>query len=336
MEIAGETPSALHTHLLIIHFKMALTLLEASKHARSPEELAVIRELSEGDLLSVLPFRNISGSGLFWKREESLANVGFRHINQGLDQNYGQTSQQSEALKFFGGDVVVDRAIMELEGPEARAYQVQSKIRAMRMAYERVFIKGSEVASNGLEFDGLEKRCGSFDSNGKPTTSQLFSNGGGGLSLSALDEMLDSVDAQGGQKYLIMSKAMRRALTRAARADGINGGIRIGQNDMGRQQSFYQDTPLLIIDRDENNTEILGANEPANGNGLTSSIYCISFGDLLTVGLQNGGISVRDLGESHTAPQFLTRLEWYTGLATINGRSVARLASIDPSLEAVA
>lgn len=310
---------------------MALTLLEASKHARSPEELAVVRELAEGDLLGSLPFRNISGSGLFWKREESLANVGFRHINQGLAEDYGQTSQQSEALKFFGGDVVVDRAILELEGPEARAYQVQSKIRAMRMAYERVFIKGSETASNGLEFDGLEKRCGDIGS-----TSQIIDNGGGGLQLAALDEMLDTVDAQGGSKFLIMSKAMRRRLTQSARDGVINGGIHIGTDEFGRKVSYYQDTPIMIIDRDENNTEILGANEPANGNGLTSSIYAISFGDLLTVGIQNGGLSVRDLGESHSAPQFLTRVEWYCGLATINGRSVARLASIDPALAASA
>lgn len=310
---------------------MALTLLEASKHARSPEELAVVRELAEGDLLGVLPFRSIAGSGLFWKREESLANVGFRHINQGLDQDYAQTSQQSEALKFFGGDVVVDRAILELEGPEARAYQVQSKVRALRMAYERVFVKGSETASNGLEFDGIEKRCGA-----PGATSQSYDNGGAGLSFGALDEMLDSVDAQGGSKYLVMSKAMRRRLTQAARDGVINGGIRIAQDDMGRQQSYYQDTRIMIIDRDENNNEILGANEPAQGNGLTSSIYAISFGDLLTVGLQNGGISVRDLGESHSAPVFVSRIEWYCGMATINGRSIARLASIDPALAAVA
>ena len=283
---------------------MALTLLEASKHARSPEELAVIRELSEGDLLGSLPFRSIAGSGLFWKREESLPSVGFRHINGSLEESYGQTSQQSEALKFFGGDVIVDRAILELEGQEARAYQVQSRIRAMRHAYERVFIKGSEQASNGLEFDGLEKRCGVAGD-----TSQAIDNGGAGLSLGALDEMLDTGDAQGGTKYLIRAKARRRRLTQAARDGVINGGIRIAQADMGRQQSYYQDTPLLSIDRDENNVEIMGANEPAQGNGLTSSIYAISFGELLTVGLQNGGISVRDLGESHSAPQFVTRCE---------------------------
>ncbi len=306
---------------------MAITLLEASKHARSPEELAVVRELAEGDLLGALPFRSIAGSGLFWKREESLANAGFRHINAGLDEQYGATSQQSESLKFFGGDVKIDRALIELEGPEARSYQVQSKIRAMRLAFERVFIKGAETATGGLEFDGLEKRCGAAGA-----TSQSFTNGGGGLSLAKLDEMLDAVDAQGGSKYLCMSKAMRRALTASARNGAINGGIHIAQNDLGRKQSFYQDTPIMIVDRDENNNEILGANEA----GSTSSIYAISFGDLLTVGLQNGGISVRDLGESHSEPSLLTRIEWYVGMATVNGRSVARLAGINPAAAAVA
>ncbi len=306
---------------------MAITLLEASKHSRSPEELAVIRELTEGDLLGVLPFRAIPGSGIFFKREEELPGVGFRNINGQLEESYGQTSQQSEALKMFGGDIITDRAILELEGPEARAYQTQAKVRAMRMAYERVFIKGSEAASGGLEFDGLEKRCGASGS-----TSQSFSNGGGGLSFAKLDEMLDSVDAQGGTKYLVMSKAMRRVLTAAARNGVINGGIQIAQNDLGRMQSFYQDTPILIIDRDETNQEILGANEP----GSTSSLYCVSFGDLLTVGLQNGGISVRDLGESHDKPAFVTRVEWYCGLATLNGRSVARLSGVSPTTAAVA
>lgn len=305
---------------------MALTLLEAQKHARSPEELAIVRELAEGDLLSVLPFRNISGSGLFWKREESLAGVGFRHLNDGLDEAYGQTSQQSEALKFFGGDVVVDRAIIQLEGPEARAYQVQSKIRAMRMAYERVFIKGSEASSNGLEFDGLERRIGT-----EGQTSQAVNNGGAGLSLSLLDEMLDNVDASGGMKYLLMSKQMRRRLTQAARDGVLNGGINITQNEFGRMQTFYQEVPILIIDRDEQNVEILGANEPSD----TTSIYAASFGDLLTVGLQNGGISVRDLGESHEKPALVTRVEWYTGLASVNGRSLGRLHGIDPALAAV-
>ena len=306
---------------------MALTLLEASKHAQTPEELAIVRELSGGDLLSVLPFRNITGSGLFWKREESMANAGFRYINAGLEENYGQVSSQSEALKFFGGDIIVDRALISMEGPAARAYQVQSKTQAMRLAFERVFIKGDEVGSQGLEFDGLEKRVGM-----PGETSQSFDNGGGGLNLSALDETMDAVDAQGGSKYLVMGKATRRALTQASRDGTINGGIHIEKNEFGKTQMYYNELPILIIDRDENNQEILGANEPNN----TASIYVVSFGDLLTVGLQNGGISVRDLGESHDKPAFLTRVEWYVSLATISGRSLARLSNIDLTAAAIA
>ena len=304
---------------------MALTLLEAAKSARSAEELAVIRELSEGDLLSVIPFRNISGSGVHFRREESLAGVGFRHLNAGLNEEYGQTSQASEALKFFGGDISVDRAIIETQGEEARAYQVQSKIRAMRMSWERVFIKGTEAASNGLEFDGLEKRCGV-----QGQTSQAIQNPAGGLSLGALDELIDEVDAQGAQPMLIMSKEMRRRLTQASRDGVLNGGIQISTDEFGRQRYQYNDAKILVVDRDEENNVILGANEP----GGTSSIYCVAFGDLLTAGIQNGGISVRDLGESHDRPAMLTRVEWYTGLVVYNGRSVARLHGIDPSAAA--
>ena len=307
---------------------MALTLLEASKHARSPEELAVIRELASGDLLNVLPFRNIQGSGLFWKREEELADVGFRHINDGLSEGYGQTSQQSEALKFFGGDVVVDRAIMELEGPEARAFQVQSKVRAMRLAYERVFIKGDEKGHNGLEFDGLQNRLDGTKN------SQVVDAGNAALKLSQLDEMLDAVDAQGGNKYLIMSKAARRVLTAASRNGTINGGIRIDSDQMGRKVTYYQDTPILIIDRDEKNEEIL--TRKLSETQSVTDIYCAAFGDLLTVGLQNGGISVRDLGESHEKPAYITRVEWYCGLAAINGRSLARLKGVNVAEAATA
>jgi len=305
---------------------MALTLLEASKSATSAEELAVIRELTEGDLLSVLPFRNISGSGVHYRREETIGGVGFRHLNAGLNEEYASSSQQSEALKFFGGDVIVDRAIIETQGESARSFQVQSKIKAMRMVYEKVFIKGSESASNGLEFDGLEKRCGTA-----AETSQALDNGGAGLSLGALDELIDNVDADGANPMLIMSKQMRRRITQASRDGGINGGIHISTDEFGRQRIQYNDTRILIVDRDENNVEILGANEVNN----TSSIYCVGFGDLLTAGIQNGSISVRDLGESHDTPAYLTRVEWYTGLACYNGRSVGRLYNIDPAVAAV-
>jgi|TARA_R100000482_G_C5122039_1_gene146375 hypothetical protein len=291
---------------------MALTLLEAQKHATTPAELAVVTELAAGPLLSVLPFRNIEGNGLFWKREESLPDVGFRNYNGSLAEEYGEVSQQSESLKLFGGDIKVDRAIVELEGAQAKAYQIQARVRAMRLAWESLFITGDSDQSPS-EFDGLQARIGSG-------SSQYIANGSGALNLDKLDEAIDAVDAQGGQRYIIMSKSGRRALSKKARA---NTQIEITRNDFGYQQLVYGGVPVLEVDRDHQNVAIL------DGTPSSQDAYVVAFGNDLLTGIQNGGISVRELGESHTQPQLITRVEWYCGLALINGRAAARLAGFD-------
>ena len=61
------------------------------------------------------------------------------------------------------------------------------------------------------------------------------------------------------------------------------------------------------------------------------SIYVVTFGNDTLTGIQNGGIQVRDLGESTTSPQVIVRVEWYCGLALVNGRAVARLTNVDAS-----
>ena len=291
---------------------MALTLLEAQKHARTPQEGAVITELAAGQLMSALPFRNIEGNGLFWKREESLPDVGFRNYNGSLSESYAEVSQQSESLKLFGGDIKVDSAVINLEGAGAKAYQVQSRVRAMRMAWEALFINGDSNQSPS-EFDGLAARIQSG-------SSQYFANGGGALDLGKLDEVIDNVDAQGGSKYLIMSKSARRHLSKHARA---NGQIEIARTEFGYQQLSYAGIPVLELDRDHKNVAILDSNPAAQ------DIYCVSFGNDHLTGIQNGGVNVRELGEDHGSPTMVTRVEWYCGLALINGRAAARLAGVD-------
>ena len=294
---------------------MALTLLEAQKHATTPAELAVVTELAAGPLLSTLPFRNIEGNGLFWKREESLPNVGFRNYNGSLAESYGEVSQQSESLKLFGGDIRVDKAIVELEGAEAKAYQIQARVRAMRLAWEALFINGDSNQSPA-EFDGLAARI----QNG---SSQFFTNGAGALSLNVLDEAIDAVDAQGGSKYIVMSKSGRRALSRLART---NTQIDIVRSEFGYQQLVYAGLPVLEVDRDNTNTAIL------DGDPTDQDLYVVSFGPEGLTGIQNGGVSVRELGEDHSQPQLVTRVEWYCGLALINGRAAARVSGFNGTL----
>ena len=297
---------------------MGLSLVEAKKHASNPQELAIVSELAAGPLLSVMPFREIQGNGLFWKREESLGDVGFRNYNANYAENYAEVSQQSESLRLFGGDIKIDRAILDLEGPESRAYQVQAKTRAMRLSWESLFINGDSNQSPA-EFDGLAAR---LPASAYATNSQVISNGSSAatLSLPALDEAIDAVDAQGGAKYLVMSKSARRHLTKTARA---SAQIDIARNEFGYQQMVYAGLPVIELDRDHQNAAILDAT-PAD-----QSIYVVTFGNDLLTGIQNGGVQVRDLGESSASPQVVIRVEWYCGLAMVNGRSAARLTNVD-------
>ena len=297
---------------------MALTLLEAKKHSTNPQERAIVTELAAGSLLSVLPFREIQGNGLFWKREESLGDVGFRAFNAGYTETYAEVKQQSEALKLFGGDIKVDRAIVDLEGPEARAYQIQAKTRAMRLAWEALFING-DSNSTAAEFDGLATRLPAAD---YATNSQVIRNGSSAaaLDLGALDEAIDAVDAQGGSKYLVMSKSARRHLTKRAR---LSAQIDIMRNEFGYQQMVYAGLPVIELDRDHQNTAIL------DGTPANQSIYVVAFGNDLLTGIQNGGVQVRDLGEDTASPVLVTRVEWYCGMALVNGRAAARLTNVD-------
>jgi hypothetical protein len=297
---------------------MSLTLAEAKKHSRNPQELAIITELSAGPLLSNLPFREIQGSGIFYKKEVDLGNVGFRTFNDGYEESYAEVRQYSEALKLFGADIKVDRAIVELEGPQARAYQIQAKTRAMRLAFEALVFNG-DSNSSAAEFDGLSIRLPAAEAGNH---SQIIENSGSAdaLDLNKLDEAIDAVDAQGGQKYLLMSKSARRHLSAVARA---SGQIDIQRSEFGGQQLVYGGLPVLEVDRDHKNVPIL------DGSPDDQSIFVVSFGNDHLTGIQNGGPQVRDLGESTDSPVLVTRVEWFCGLALINGRAAARLTNID-------
>jgi hypothetical protein len=194
------------------------------------------------------------------------------------------------------------------------------KVTSMRMTFEDQFINGDESA-NPRAFDGLKRRIVSG-------SSQAISMGGA-LSLSALDELIDAVDAMGGQKVLIMNKKMRRRLNTASRATSIGGFINYEQDTFGRRVTQYGDIPIIVTDVNAQNQTV----QPFTEASSSTSIYCVAMGDLLTTAIQGRcrgqfGISVRAMGEVPDAPVDRTRIEWYCGMAIYNGRSASRLFGV--------
>ena len=297
---------------------MGLTLIEAMKHETRVDRLAVTKTFVEGQLLRRLPFRNLSGGALQFAKEKKLPRVGFRAVNEGYRRDYGAVAQESEFVHLFGGDLDVDRSIVDLNGPEARASQTEQKVRSMRLTLEAAIING-DATFDPRAFDGLSKRL-------IPGQLQTVDNGSGTVKLTKLEELVDAVNALGGEKVILTSKAGRRQISHVSREAGGD----LYQVIDGRH--WFEDTEILVLDQDANGQEVLGFGEAAN----TTSIYCVAFGDELMTGIQGPfegryGISVRDFGEVQDAPVFRTRVDWYAGFAVLHPRASGRLFNITPA-----
>ena len=303
---------------------MAMTLLEAAKVAPSIEQATIIEEYAAtSDILRVLPFENHKGSGIHYNREDKLPGVGFRGVNEGYEESTGILNPQSEAFKIAGGDLDVDKFVLDTQGSTVRTVHELQKVKALSLMWTRNFIKGDSRV-NPRAFDGLQARL---------TGSQLLENGNAGapLSLLKLDEAIDQVDQP---THLMMSKASRRRLSQAVR-NGLGGQIHTELNEFGKQSMYYNELPILIADYDNEGADILDFTEAsADGSNVQcTSVYVLSLQPQKLVGIQGEadnqyGIVTRDLGELETKPVFRTRVEWYCAIACYHGRAAARLRGI--------
>jgi hypothetical protein len=299
-----------------------MTLLEASK--LNPGDVVrngVIEMFARNsDLLRVLPFVDVPGGAYQYTQEGSLPGVAFRGINEAYPESTGILNPQVEILRIAGGDLDVDKAILAFHGQDVRSTHEEMKVKALTLNIGAKLINGDSL-SDPREFDGLRNRI---------TGSQLIAAGstanGTPLSLLKLDEAIDAVDSP---THLIMSKAMKRRLTAAARTETVGGHITYSKDEFGRPVMQYNDLPVLTPDYDDTGDRILKFTEPAtSGTATATSIYVVSLGPTMLTGLQNGIMDVNDLGELEGKPVLRTRIEWYIGLAALHGRCAARLWSI--------
>lgn len=308
---------------------MALTLIEASKLAASRGEMfeATVIELyaRSSPVLSVLPFMDIDGNAYTYNREAALPGVAFRGVNEAFSESTGVINPVTETLTIAGGDLDVDRFIVQTQGAASRSSHVQMKLKAMSLYWSAKFFNGDSDV-DPREFDGVKKRLAGtsqeINADDSPTA------GGDALSLERLDYAIDECDAP---QYLVMNKNMRRRLTAATRATGVSGFLAHSKDEFGRQQTLYNDLPILEMDYDNLGNQIITNTEPASNGGAaeTTSIYVVGVGDGLVTGIQNGGIDVRDLGELDDKGVWRTRVEWYSGLAVMHPRAMVRLKDID-------
>lgn len=304
---------------------MALTIVEAAKLNPGDVMRTAIVEMyaRNSDILRVLPFETIAGNALKYNREESLPGVGFRGVNEAYTESVGVLNPITESLVIAGGDLDVDRFILQTMGPQQRAVQEGMKVKALAHRWTLAFLKGDSSA-DPREFDGLQRRI-------PVGSSQLIdagaTSGGDALSLFKLDTLISRVD---NPTHLIMNKTMALRLAQAARTTTVGGFITWDPNEFGMRVMSYNGIPILVADEDNTGAQILPFTEanPGGGAAASTSLYAVSFGEGSFVGIQNGAVDVRDLGELDTKPVLRTRVEWYAGISLFSGKAAARLRGI--------
>ncbi len=303
----------------------AITLVEAAKLAANEGKTlraSVIAMFARAsDLLMALPFKTIQGNAYAYNREGTLPGIAFRGVNEPFTPSVGIINQLTEALRICGGELDVDAFIISTQGEDVRASHESLKVKALAAELTRAIIKGDST-TDPREFDGLQNRI---------TGAQLIeagsTNGGDPLSLTKLDELIDTTT---NASHLIMNKAMRRRLTAAARNTSVGGFITYEKDAFGRTLTMYNDLPILVAYADNGGTDPIAFDEVGSGGATATatSIYCVGFGDGLVAGIQSAPMSVRDLGELETTPAKRTRVEWYAGMCIEHGRAAARLRGI--------
>jgi hypothetical protein len=305
---------------------MAVTILDAAyalDASRAYERAVMETYVEHNDLMRAMRWETIPGNAYSFNREGVLPTVAFRGLNEGYIESTGKLDPVVETLMIAGGDIDVDKYLADTGGADVRADQLSMKVKALSMEMVKAILKGDH-ASDPHSFDGLQARLTGnqlIEAKDTPTA------GGDALSLAKMDELKDSVQRP---THWVMNKTMRSLLSQAARDYQIGGFVTFDKDEFGNRITVYDDMPILIVDEDSTGAQILPFTEAGAGGGasLCTSIYCLSLTDDGFVGLQNGVMSVRDLGELEDKPVYRTRIEWYIALAMKRAKSAARLRGI--------
>ena len=291
-----------------------ITLVEASKLAANNGDVLSasigMKFAQESQILGVLPFETIIGTAYQYNREDTLPGVGFRGVNELYTPDAGIINPLTEALRIVGGNLDVDPFIIAGQGQSARTMHTMLKVKAAALLWTKKFISGDST-SDPREFDGLQTRL---------TGNQNIANGATALSLDKLRQAIDQTD---NPTHIIMSKAMRRRLTAAASNTSVGGFVTYDTGSFGRRVTFFDDLPILELDRDNLNTDILPFTEASS----TTSIYVVSMAEGGVFGIQSNNLTAEDMGRTDDG-FYRTRVDWYNSIVAMNGRAATRLSGI--------
>jgi len=309
----------------------SVTLVESAKLAQDELVAGVIESVvTVNKMFDVLPFDGIEGNALAYNRENALGEVvlgtvgttissgSANPITSGTDGTAAATfTQVTSTLTRIIGQAEVDNLIQSTrsgDGNDQKAVQVASKAKHAGRVYQHMLINGT--GSND-QFNGLINLCASGQKVATGTN-------GGPLSFRWMDDLLALVkDKDGVVDFITMNVRTLNSyfeLLRGLGGASINETVTL---PTGAQVPGYRGVPIFQND-------YIPVNQVKGGGTDQTTIFAGTldegsrqYGIAGLTSANDAGITVKEIGESETKDESLTRVVWYCGLALFSELGLA-------------
>lgn len=296
----------------------SVTLAESAKLAQNMLIAGVIENVvTTNPIYQYMPFMDIEGNALTYNRENALGDVQFAGVGDTITAKAAATfTQVTTSLTTLVGDAEVNGLIQATRSniTDQKATQIASKAKSVARQYQNTMVNGDGTSNT---FTGLLSLV---------PAGQKVATGtnGGALSFDFMDNMMDLVKAKDGEVdfFMMPSRTVRSyfALLRALGGAGINETIELPG---GRRIPSYRGVPIFTNDW-------IPINQVKGGGSAQTTIFAGCFDDGSgKVGLSGlnamgtAGIRVKEVGESESKDETITRVLWYTSLALFSGLAIS-------------
>ena len=301
---------------------MAMTLTEAAKLSNDVLLKGVIETIiTESEVLKHLLFIDIVGNGLTYNQENTLPTAQFYGPGDTWTESTPTFTQKTATLKILGGDADVDEFLRQTRSnvQNLKAIVTELKSKAVSRQFEDSFLYG-DTAVDAKSFDGLHKLV--------PTDQKVHAGSGTTGAAGSIKKLkkLTRLVLPGGPSFLLMSRLTRDNLS--SYAERNESPIQITRGDFGKPVMHFNGVPILISDYLLQTEAISGSDYSAKTGGLTTTIFAFRFGEGELAGCQNGGITIKDLGDLEVKDATRTRIKWYVSMALFRTLALARYDGI--------
>jgi hypothetical protein len=301
---------------------MAVTLAQAAVNEPDPVRRGALETATQVSVVwDRLPFEGITGNAYAYDKDKVLPGTGFRTVNEAYPESTGVVNHDTERLVILGGDADVDDFIEKTFSASTgvlKADQVRMKLDSAQATYVDAMFNGDVDTGDPKGFDGLRKRLIGkqvLDS-GHTLADQLF--------LDDLDLLFARV--QGGAPDVVYTPtdilARLKSLGRK-----VGGSEYINSEITGKREWTWNGVPFIDPGEHWSGRSILPYDE-TNGADMYAVKFASSWSEVGVMGITNGGLQAKDLGELQEKPAQRIRIDFYTGLVVQGGKAAARLRGI--------